>query len=181
MSDDAETTAETDTAADPPKRPSTSFFEGLTDVADYFSGPNQLLQRIADFASADGLPVTLFLQGSTIAGHITSAQKFFRWLGESYRQASADSALDGELPEWADQFAKTMFDDPADEVDQDIADDIRAHEESGAKHARTLLARQIFLKDAFFTVPGATSIRREYVCVQLSHVAGWTFGTTSWN
>ena len=114
-----------------------------------------------------------------IAGHITSSQDFYRAMADVYREGFANSTSDGELPEVVDNFAKIVFEDVVDDIDKAIADDDRAFEESGTKTARWILTRSIYLTNAFYTVPGQDSIPREFVCVKLSQVVGWTFGVTS--
>jgi hypothetical protein len=163
---------------------SAEFFEKLKDVADYYGVPDRLLQQIADLANGGGagkgIPITLFLSGGMISGHIESGQDFLRGMAELYREGATNSNVEGELPEAADDFARSVYEARAMDVDDEIEAERRAFDEHGTKSARWLLTRQLHLKDAYHTVPGATSIRQPHICVQLSHVAGWTLGVTSW-
>lgn len=169
---------------DPTESESTQFFEGLQRTTDYYIAPHRVLQNLSNSAdiggAGNGTPITLFLHGSMLAGHITSSQEFYRAMADLYREGIANAAEGGELPDGADELAKMLFGHIADDIDAEIAADDKAYEEHGTKTARLLLTRSIFLKDAFYTVPGAPSILRGYVCVQLSQVVGWTLGVTAW-
>lgn len=182
MSDD---TAPTD-ALQPPKSETEKLFETLSQGFDYYNAPDRLLQNLANSAeqggSGEGIPITLFLHGGMIAGHITSGQKFYRAMGQTFRAGfpNIDHDEEDKIRDLLDQYASTTFDSIADGIDKDIADDDTAYEEHGIKTARWLLGRQLYLTNAFYTVPGATSISRDYVAVKLSHVVGWTFGVTTW-
>ncbi|MDO3335136.1 hypothetical protein [Mycobacteroides abscessus] len=179
MSDDAD--AKT---TEPPKSATGKFYDDLTQATDYFAAPDRKLQELAWSAaygaSGAGIPVTLFLQGGMIAGHIASEQDFYLAMGEAYRDAYANATDNGELPQFADEFAKTTFDSVAEDTDKAIEDDDKAFKEHGTKNARRILTRQIYLRDAYYTVPGAGTTPHGFVCIRLSEVTGWTFGVTSW-
>jgi hypothetical protein len=163
---------------------STKFYESLQQTTDYYAAPHRVLQSLADNADAggagQGIPITLFLQGGMIAGHITSGQDFYRNMADTFRQGVINATDTGELPEYAEDYARVIFESAAEDMDTAIANDSRAYEEHGTKNSRWLLTRHIHLKDAFYTVPGAQSVKRDFVSVQLSHVVGWALGITVW-
>lgn len=182
MTDDDGTAA--DDTPEPPKSDTEEFYERLTQSTDFFGAPNQALQKFSDSAgvggSGKGIPITLFLHGATIGGHICSGQEFYRAQAEVFRNGVRQATADGELPEYADNYARMAFESVAEEMDKAIEDDDRAFNEHGTLTARWALTRSIYLMNAYYTVPGAQSIKRDFVCVNLSQVVGWTLGVTTW-
>ncbi|RAU93516.1 hypothetical protein DQP58_16330 [Mycobacterium colombiense] len=184
MSENTSDASDGDTTGSEPKAASTEFYESLTQTTDYYAAPHRVLQSLADSAdfggAGKGIPITLFLQGGMIAGHITSGQDFYRNMADLFREGVSSVTDDGELPEYADDYARRTFEGAADDIDKMIADDDKAFEEHGTKNSRWVLTRHIHLKDAYYTVPGSQSIKRDYVSVQLCQVVGWTLGVTMW-
>jgi hypothetical protein len=152
VTDDEPTTYENE----PPKSESEMFYESLTQAQDYYGAPDRILQQLADSADTGGpgrrIPITLFLHGAVVTGHVTSSQEFYR--------------------------ARDTFERVAKDIDEEIDADSRAYEELGSTTARWILTRHLFLADASYTVPGQPPIPRDFVCVKLEQIAGWTFGAS---
>ncbi|BBY75733.1 hypothetical protein MPRF_26320 [Mycolicibacterium parafortuitum] len=167
-----------------PADSSIEFFESLQQGFDYYGAPDRLLQQLVDSANGGGMgtgiPLTLYLHGATIAGYLQSEQDFLRGIADVYREGWTNATADGELPEAADEYAKSVFENRADEADAEIEADSRAFDEHGTKTARWVIARQIQLKDVYYTVPGAASIRHPHARVRMDQVVGWTLGVTTW-
>ncbi|MDX1892992.1 hypothetical protein [Mycolicibacterium sp. 050158] len=177
MTDDEPTTYENE----PPKSESEMFYESLTQAQDYYGAPDRILQQLADSADTGGpgrrIPITLFLHGAVVTGHVTSSQEFYRAMASAFRE-HANAAAGGVLPPAAEDYARDTFERVAKDIDEEIDADSRAYEELGSTTARWILTRHLFLADASYTVPGQPPIPRDFVCVKLEQIAGWTFGAS---
>jgi hypothetical protein len=176
----AESNEQTPTAPNPSE--TIQFYESLQQVTDYYGAPDGVLQKLAYSAncggSGQGTPITLFVPGGMVGGHIESGQAFLRAMAEKFRDGVINSTDTGELPEWADDYARITFEDMAREMDDQNNAETQAFEKDGTKAASMILTRYVHLKDAYYTVPGQYSVAQSHVRVKLSQVAGWTLGVT---
>lgn len=178
-----ETTPPAD-SPEPPVSESVKFYDSLQQTTDYFVSPDRLLQKIADYAEANlpgkGIPITLYLHGGLIAGHVSNAQDFYRATAEAFRESVINATDDGELPQWGEDFATSVIESVADDVAQELEASKRAFEEHGTTNANCILGRNLYLTNVLYTVPGSASIAKDFACVKLTQVVGWSYGVTSW-
>jgi hypothetical protein len=164
-----------------PPKPSetTTFYESLTQTADYYDAPDRMLQTLVDSAdvggTALGVPITLFLQGSTIAGRIASSQAFYRAMAHQLREDAAGTH-GGTVPEHVEEFARSTVEAVSDRISRAIDADEREFRVHGTTTSRWILSRHIYLEDTVHTLPGAAPIARANACVRLNQIVGWTLG-----
>jgi hypothetical protein len=154
--------------------------EELQHVADWFNQPDSMLQTLADVAnaggSAAGMGITLYLPSGVMSGFIQSAQDFYRAIADQYRNAVADNADDGEVPEWASDFARMFFEERATRVDEGIDEDSQAFKNDGTKTTRWAMTQALHLKDAHHIAPGQAESSIGHTRVNLNQIAAWHLG-----
>ena len=150
------------------------------DNADWYTSPDVILQKLSSFANAGGAAsgtgITLAVPGGLLSGYVESQQDYLRSTAEVFREAAINGGSDGRLPENADLLAASLFEEPAQQIDDLLEAEKRASPEAGAKTARWMSARHIHLWDAYYTVPGAKSAPLGHTRVLLSQVSAWTLG-----
>jgi hypothetical protein len=152
--------------------------EDLQHVADYHSQPDAMLQRLSDLAnmggSAAGMGITVYTAGGIFSGTIEGAQDFYHGIAEQYREGVADD--DGETPDWAKDFTRMVFEEPAQWIEDEIAADTAAFEKDGTKTYRWMARQCLHLKDALYIAPGAEPHTIPHTRVRLALVAAWQLG-----
>jgi hypothetical protein len=149
----------------------------LQPTADWFALPDISLQRMATWADSmgQGTVVTLVVPGGLISGTVESASDYFTGMSRQFQDSIAELG-DEKKNGVAKEFAEFFFDEPAKVYADKVEADTEAFKSGKLIEPRYLMARQLHLKDAYYTVPGQTSVPLGRTRVLLSQVAAWSVG-----